>query len=72
MNDVGSKQAHGAAYKTRVRRKKTKFSRTRGKDKGIRPSPLDRTMAKRSRSYKHQDYQAWRKRYSGGKVRGKG
>lgn len=49
----------GAEWRSKVERKRTKRSRTDGRTKNIKPTPLDKYMAKTSRSYKHRSYSAW-------------
>lgn len=49
----------GAEWRIKKDRKKTKRSQTPGSTKNIKPTPLDKHMAKSSRSYKHKEYYSW-------------
>jgi len=57
-------KTHPGGLTRRFLRKK-KGSSTPGRTKGLLPSPEDRIMAKRSRSYKSLNYQAWCTKYDG-------
>jgi hypothetical protein len=48
-------------WKDKIEKKKRKGSQTAGKDKGenCTASPMKKYFAKRSRSYKHPDYEDW-------------
>lgn len=46
-------------------------SQTTGKSKGIRPSPLDRYICRRNRSYKHPSYALVMEKLGERKVKGK-
>ena len=49
-----------AKWRTRINEKKRRSSSTPGCTKaGCKPHHSDKAMAKRSRSYKDPDYQAW-------------
>lgn len=51
--------SNGAEWRIKKERKKTKRSQTPGSTKNIKPTPLDKHMAKASRSYKHKEYYSW-------------
>ena len=54
-------------WKTKVNRKKTKQSQTPGKAKRqdtCQATKQDKYMARRSRSYKHSEYEVWCQKYS--------
>jgi len=45
--------------------RKNRPSQTTGRQKGIVTSPVEKSMAKRSRSYAWPGYRAWCKKYDG-------
>ena len=62
-SDRNKREAMGN-WKTRIRRKMGKGSRTAGSTKGenCQATPAERTFAKRSRAYKMKGYDQWLKR----------
>lgn len=66
--DVLPRYQSMATWRQRKRRKAGKGSQTPGKDKnGCSSSPLDRTIARRNRSWKHPKYPQWCEAKTGGK-----
>jgi len=55
-NDVNVSKMEGGAWKKNVIKKKGKGSQTTGRQKGIRPSALQKSMCRRNRSYKDPLY----------------
>ena len=45
--------------------KRTKMAAESGRSKGLIPTPRERMIARRSRSYKWKDYPTWAKKYDG-------
>ena len=56
-------------WKTKSIGKKTKASRTTGRQKGITSSPLERTICRRNRSWKMKEYGLTMQKLNGEKRR---
>jgi hypothetical protein len=56
-------ESTGHDWRKNTYQRKRKASRTAGimKNENCKASPLERYMARRSRSYKHRDYAQWSK-----------
>lgn len=63
-------QSHGmGTWKQRIIKKKNKGNQETGRSKGITASPLERSICRRNRSWKHPSYSLVMSRLTGEKRR---
>ena len=62
-------ESTGFLWKKTKNEKRRQQSQTTGKQKGVhcQATPIERYMAKRNRSWKHQEYETWSESHTGKK-----